>query len=53
MTASTKTTAIKGGILVTGQEMKRADIFLSDGRIEAVEPGGIQRTADTVIDASI
>jgi len=52
MTASTKTTAIKGGILVTGQEMKRADIFLSDGRIEAVEPGGSQRTADTVIDAS-
>ena len=52
MTAPTKTTAIKGGILVNGQEMKRADVFLSDGRIEGVEPGGSQRTADTVIDAS-
>jgi dihydropyrimidinase len=32
--------------------MKRADVFLSDGRIEGVEPGGSQRTADTVIDAA-
>jgi dihydropyrimidinase len=52
MTAKTKTTAIKGGTLVSGREMKPADIFLSDGRIEAVEPGGSQRTADTVIDAT-
>ena len=52
MTASTKTTAIKGGILVSGRDMRRADVFLSDGRIEAVEPGGSQRTADTVIDAA-
>jgi len=52
MTAKTKTTAIKGGILVSGREMKSADVFLSDGRIEAVEPGGSRRTADTVIDAT-
>ena len=52
MTANTKTTVIKGGILVRGREMKRADVFLSDGRIEGVEPGGSQRTADTVIDAA-
>lgn len=52
MAASTKTTAIKGGILVSGREMKRADVFLSGGRIEGVEPGGSQRTADTVIDAA-
>jgi len=52
MTANTKTTAIKGGILVSGREMKRADVFLSGGRIDGVEPGGSQRTADTVLDAS-
>jgi dihydropyrimidinase len=52
MTAKTKTTAIKGGILVSGREMKSADVFLSDGRIEAVEPRGSRRTADTVIDAT-
>lgn len=52
MTAPTKTTAIKGGILVSGREMKRADVFLSGGRIEGVEPGGSQRTADMVIDAA-
>ncbi len=52
MTTNTKTTAIKGGILVSGREMKRADVFLSDGRIAGVEPGGSQRTADTVIDAA-
>jgi dihydropyrimidinase len=52
MTANTKTTAIKGGILVSGREMKRADVFLSDGRIEGVEPGGSQRTADAVIDVA-
>jgi len=52
MTASAKTTAIKGGILVSGREMKRADVFLRNGRIEGVEPGGSRRTADTVIDAT-
>ena len=52
MTAPTKTTAIKGGILVTGREMKRADVFLSGGRIDGVEPAGSEKTADTVIDAS-
>ena len=52
MTAQAKTTAIKGGILVSGLEMKRADVFLSDGCVEAVEPGGSQRTAGTVIDAT-
>jgi dihydropyrimidinase len=52
MTAPIKTTAIKGGIVVSGREMKRADVFLSGGRIAGVEPGGSQRTADTVIDAS-
>ncbi len=52
MTAKTKTTAIKGGILVNGREMKRADVFLSGSRIDGVEPGDSQRTADTVIDAT-
>ncbi len=52
MTTPTKTTAIKGGTLVTGCEMKPADVFLRGERIEEVAPGGSQRTADTVIDAS-
>ena len=52
MTASTKTTAIKGGILVSGREMKPADVYVRDGRIEEVAPGGSRKTADTVIDAA-
>ena len=52
MTAKAKTTAIKGGILVSGRDMRRADVFISDGRIEAVEAGGSRRTADRVIDAA-
>jgi dihydropyrimidinase len=52
MTASTKTTAVKGGILVSGREIRPADVFLNDGCIEAVEQGGSQRTADTVINAT-
>ena len=52
MTAQTKTIAIKGGILVSGRDMRRADVFISDGRIEAVEPGGSRRTAGKVIDAA-
>ncbi len=52
MTTTAKTTAIKGGILVSGREMKRADVFLRQDRIEGVEPGGSRKTADTVIDAT-
>ena len=52
MTAQNKTTAIKGGILVNSQEMKRADVFIRDDCIDTVEPGGSTKTADTVIDAT-
>ena len=52
MKATVKTTAIKGGILVSGREMKRADVFVNKGRIDAVEPGGSMRAADTIIDAA-
>ncbi len=52
MTATTQTIAIKGGIVVSGPEMKPADVYVRDGHIDEVAPGGSRRTADTVIDAA-
>ena len=52
MTASTKTTAIKGGILVSGRNSKRADIYIKDGRVDRIESDGKTRPASHIIDAS-
>ncbi len=44
--------AIKGGALVSGQGMKPSDLFIRDGKIDMIEPGGSQKNADRIIDAS-
>lgn len=44
-------TLIKGGTLVSGRGMRRADIFIKDGHIESIELGS-PRTASSTIDAS-
>jgi dihydropyrimidinase len=49
----TSDTAIKNGILVTGRESKRADIYINnDGRVEGIETEPTGRAASRVIDAS-
>jgi dihydroorotase-like cyclic amidohydrolase len=52
MTASTKTTAIKGGILVSGRKSKRADIYIKGDRVDSIESDGKARPASHIIDAS-
>jgi dihydropyrimidinase len=52
MTAGTADTAIKGGVLVSGKGMNRADLFIKDGLVDGIEPAGGTRLAKKVIDAS-
>lgn len=44
--------AIKGGIVVSGQEMVQKDIFINEGMIDTIEAGGSERNANHVIDAT-
>jgi dihydropyrimidinase len=44
--------AIKGGICVNSREMRKADIFIKDGRIDNIESADSTRPAIKVIDAS-
>ncbi|MEW6266995.1 MAG: amidohydrolase family protein [Thermodesulfobacteriota bacterium] len=52
MTVTGSDLAVKGGILVNGREMFRADLFIKDGRVESVEPAEGLKTAARIIDAS-
>jgi len=44
--------AIKGGILVNGRGMRKADVFIRDGLIDSLEPNDSMKPASRVIDAS-
>ena len=52
MAAETADTVIKGGVLVSGKGMSRADLFITGGRVDGIEPAGGTRPATRVIDAS-
>lgn len=52
MTAKVADIAIKGGVLVNSEEMKRWDIFIKDGLVDSIEPSESTKTASRVIDAS-
>ena len=52
MAAGAADTAIKGGILVSGEGLTRADLFIKDGRVDGIETANSARPATTVIDAS-
>ena len=52
MKSNTANIAIKGGTLVNSQGMVPADIFIQDGKIDSIEPGESQKTANRTIDAS-
>lgn len=43
---------IRGGVLANSRELRLADVFVRDGKVEAVEPPGSGRTAKRVIDAT-
>jgi dihydroorotase-like cyclic amidohydrolase len=43
---------IKGGVLVSSSDLKLADIFVKNGRIESVESPGSELTAKRTIDAT-
>ena len=42
---------VRGGIVVSGQGLRPADVYISDGKIDCLEPPDSPRSADTVIDA--
>ena len=44
--------AVKGGVLVSSKEMKRADVFIKDGLVDSLEPAESTRSASRVINAS-
>ena len=44
--------AIKGGIIVSGQGLRKGDLFIKDGAIDSVEWGDSEKEAAKVIDAS-
>lgn len=44
--------AVKGGILVNSQGMRKADVFIKDGLIDSIDSRESTRTAAKVIDAS-
>jgi dihydropyrimidinase len=50
--AKTADTAIKGGVLVNSQEMRRGDIFIKDGLVDSIERGESTKSARSVIDAT-
>lgn len=50
--AKTADIAIKGGILVNSEEMKRGDLFIKDGIVDSIERGESTRSAQRVIDAT-
>jgi dihydropyrimidinase len=52
LSADTADIAIKGGIFVNSQEMKRADIFIKNGLVDSIESGESIRSAAKVIDAT-
>lgn len=52
MKSDTPDLAIKHGILVTGREFKRADIYIKDGQIDSIESSDRDRFAYREIDAS-
>lgn len=43
---------VSGGVLVNSTRMWRADVFIANGLVSAVEPPGSGRKADRVLDAS-
>lgn len=43
---------IKNGILVTAKELKRADVYIKDGRVDGIGSADTPRSATNVIDAS-
>lgn len=43
---------IKGGVLVNSKELRLADVFITDGKVESIELPGCEKQADQVIDAS-
>jgi dihydropyrimidinase len=42
---------IKGGVFVNSREMKLADVFIKDGRVQSIDKPGSKKTAKKVIDA--
>ena len=52
MKEKTADIAIKGGIYINSKEMKRADVFITDGVVDSIEQGDSLKSADRVIDAS-
>lgn len=52
MENTTADLAIKGGVLVNGKGMRRADIFIKEGLIDSIEAGESPRLASRAIDAS-
>lgn len=52
MTIKSADIAVKGGVLVNGEEMKRGDIFIKDGLVDSIERGESTRSAQRVIDAT-
>jgi dihydropyrimidinase len=52
MTIKSADIAIKGGVLVNSEEMKRGDIFIKDGLVDSIERGESTRSAQRVIDAT-
>ena len=43
---------IRGGLVASSRELRCADVFIADGRIESVAPPNSGRTANRIIDAS-
>lgn len=52
MTARKSDIQIKGGVLVNSKELRLADVFITDGKVESIELPGCEKQADKVIDAS-
>jgi dihydropyrimidinase len=48
----TADTVIKNGILVTGRELKSADIYIKGARVDSIESYDTGRSASRIIDAS-
>ena len=52
MKSDTSDIVIKHGVLVTGQALKRADIYIKDGQIKSIDTKDIDRSAYREIDVS-
>lgn len=51
MSSNVADIAVTGGVVVNSREMKRADVYITDGLVDSVEPAGSGRQAKKTIDA--